>query len=186
MSPIRTAIVGAGNCASALIQGVHYYRDAANTDTVPGIMHVEFGGYHIRDIQFVAAFDVDADKVGKDLSQAIHSGQNNTIVFTEVPTLNVPVLRGPTLDGLGDYYRDNINESPANPVDVVQALKDAKAEVLVSYLPVGSEEADRFYAQCALDAGCAFVNCLPVFIASDPQWADQIPPSRPPYYWRRH
>ncbi|NLX00292.1 MAG: inositol-3-phosphate synthase [Actinomycetales bacterium] len=171
MGSIRVAIVGVGNCASSLVQGVEYYKDADPQGTVPGLMHVKFGDYHVSDVQFVAAFDVDDKKVGKDLAEAINSSENNTIKICEVPTLGVQVQRGPTLDGLGKYYRLTIDESATEPVDVVQALKDAEVDVLVSYLPVGSEEADKFYAQCAIDAGVAFVNALPVFIASDPEWA---------------
>lgn len=174
MTPIRTAIVGVGNCASSLVQGVHFYRDARPEETVPGLMHVDFGGYRPRDIQFVAAFDVDEQKVGSDLAKAINASQNCTIKICDVPTLGVDVSRGPTLDGLGQYYRETITESPAPPVDVAQVLRDAHADVLVSYLPVGSEQADRHYAQAALDAGCAFVNCLPVFIASRPEWAEKF------------
>lgn len=174
MSKIRVAIVGVGNCASSLVQGVTYYKDAEPEDTIPGIMHVQFGDYDIDDVEFVAAFDVDETKVGTDLSEAVFSGQNCTVEFAEVPFLDVTVQRAPTLDGIGEYYEDTIVESSADPVDVVAALKDAKADVLVSYLPVGSEEADRFYAQCAIDAGCGFVNCLPVFIASDPEWAKKF------------
>ena len=171
MGSIRVAIVGVGNCASSLVQGVEYYKDADPQGTVPGLMHVKFGDYHVSDVQFVAAFDVDDKKVGKDLAEAINSSENNTIKICEVPTLGVQVQRGPTLDGLGKYYRLTIDESATETVDVVQALKDAEVDVLVSYLPVGSEEADKFYAQCAIDAGVAFVNALPVFIASDPEWA---------------
>ena len=171
MSQIRVAIVGVGNCASSLVQGVHYYRDASPEGEVPGLMHVQFGPYHVRDVNFVAAFDVDDVKVGKDLSEAINASENNTIKICDVPTLGVEVQRGPTLDGLGKYYAETISESSREPVDVVAALKDAQVDVMVSYLPVGSEEADKFYAQCALDAGVAFVNALPVFIASDPEWA---------------
>ena len=171
MSTISVAIVGIGNCASSLVQGVHYYKDADPAATVPGLMHVTFGDYHVRDVQFVAAFDVDDKKVGKDLAEAINSSENNTIKIAEVPTSGVTVQRGHTLDGLGKYYRMTIDESAAEPVDVVAALRESKADVLVSYLPVGSEEADKFYAQCAIDAGVAFVNALPVFIASDPEWA---------------
>lgn len=171
MSEVRVAIAGVGNCASSLVQGIHYYRNAAIDDTIPGLMHVQFGDYHVKDVNIVAAFDVDADKVGTDVSQAIFTEPNCTVKFTEVPFMDVTVQRAPTLDGLGEYYRDTVTESPAAQVDVVQVLKDRKVDVLVSYLPVGSEEADRFYAQCAIDAGCAFVNCLPVFIASDPEWA---------------
>jgi myo-inositol-1-phosphate synthase len=171
MSSVRVAIVGVGNCAASLVQGVHYYRNADPSSTVPGLMHVQFGDYHVRDIEFVAAFDVDAKKVGFDLADAIMSSENNTIKIADVPPLGVTVQRGHTLDGLGKYYRETITESDETPVDVVRALKDAKADVLVSYLPVGSEDADKFYAQCAIDAGVAFVNALPVFIASDPEWA---------------
>ncbi len=156
------------------MQGVHYYRDADPASTVPGLMHVQFGPYHVRDVEFVAAFDVDDKKVGKDLSEAIFASENNTITIAEVPTSGVTVQRGHTLDGIGKYYRQTIDESAAEPVDVVRALRDAEADVLVSYLPVGSEEADKFYAQCAIDAGVAFVNALPVFIASDPEWADKF------------
>ncbi len=171
MKNIRVAIAGVGNCASSLIQGVTYYKDAKPGDDVPGLMHVVLGGYHVADLEFVAAFDVDASKVGNDLGKAIDGGQNNTIKFATVPSLGVTVQRGPTLDGLNKYYRAAIEESPAEPVDVAQALRDARAEVLVSYLPVGSEDAQRYYAQAALDAGVAFVNAIPVFIASDPEWA---------------
>jgi myo-inositol-1-phosphate synthase len=171
MGKVRVAIVGVGNCASSLVQGVHYYEDAQPGDDVPGLMHVELGGYHVRDVEFVAAFDVDAKKVGRDLSEAIIAGENNTTRFAEVPPLGVEVHRGPTLDGLGRYYRDTIEESDQPPVDVALALAAAGADVLVSYLPVGSEQAARFYAGEALKAGVAFVNCLPAFIASDPEWA---------------
>ncbi|WP_131106310.1 inositol-3-phosphate synthase [Ornithinimicrobium sufpigmenti] len=171
MGSVRVAIVGVGNCASSLVQGVEYYKDADPTATVPGLMHVQFGPYHVRDLQFVAAFDVDAKKVGMDLAEAINASENNTIRIADVPPTGISVQRGPTLDGLGKYYSLSIEESDAEPVDVVQTLKDAEVDVLVSYLPVGSEEADKFYAQCAIDAGVAFVNALPVFIASDPEWA---------------
>jgi myo-inositol-1-phosphate synthase len=171
MGSVRVAIVGVGNCASSLVQGVEYYKDADPTGSVPGLMHVMFGDYHVKDVEFVAAFDVDDKKVGKDLAEAINSSENNTIKISDVPTTGIEVQRGHTLDGLGKYYRLTIEESGATPVDVVQVLKDTKADVLVSYLPVGSEEADKFYAQCAIDAGVAFVNALPVFIASDPEWA---------------
>jgi myo-inositol-1-phosphate synthase len=171
MNKIRVAIAGVGNCASSLIQGVEYYKDAVTGEVVPGLMHVELGGYHVSDLEFVAAFDVDAAKVGQDLGKAIFCSQNNTIRFAEVPDVGIEVQRGPTLDGLNKYYREMIEESPSAPVDVVQSLRDSGAEVLVSYLPVGSEEAQRFYAQCAIDAGVAFVNAIPVFIASDPEWA---------------
>jgi myo-inositol-1-phosphate synthase len=153
---------------------VHYYRDADPSGSVPGLMHVTFGDYHVSDIEFVAAFDVDAKKVGFDLSEAINNSENNTVKITDVPPLGVTVQRGPTYDGLGKYYRETIDESDAEPVDVVAALEEARADVLVSYLPVGSEQADKFYAQCAIDAGVAFVNALPVFIASDPEWAQRF------------
>jgi myo-inositol-1-phosphate synthase len=171
MGSVRVAIVGVGNCAASLVQGVHYYADADPNGTVPGLMHVTFGDYHVRDVEFVAAFDVDAKKVGFDLSEAIVASENNTIKFAEVPPLGVTVQRGVTNDGLGKYYRETIEESDAEPVDIVAALREAQADVLVSYLPVGSEIADKYYAQCAIDAGVAFVNALPVFIASDPEWA---------------
>jgi myo-inositol-1-phosphate synthase len=168
---VRVAVVGVGNCAASLVQGVEYYRDADPAARVPGLMHVRFGQYHVGDIEFVAAFDVDAKKVGRDLSEAIVASKNNTIKICDVPPLGVTVQRGHTFDGLGEYYREVIDESDEQPVDVVTALRESGAQVLVSYLPVGSEEADRFYAQCAIDAGVAFVNALPVFIASDPLWA---------------
>jgi myo-inositol-1-phosphate synthase len=171
---IRVAVVGVGNCAASLVQGVRYYADADPATRVPGLMHVDFGGYHVRDVRFVAAFDVDAKKVGRDLSEAIFASENNTIKITDVPPLGVTVQRGPTLDGLGRFYRETITESDEEQVDVVAALRESRADVLVSYLPVGSEQADRFYAQCALDAGVAFVNALPVFIASDPEWAEKF------------
>jgi myo-inositol-1-phosphate synthase len=174
MGSVRVAIVGVGNCASSLVQGVEYYKDADPTGSVPGLMHVKFGDYHVNDVEFVAAFDVDDKKVGKDLAEAINASENNTIKIADVPTSGVEVQRGHTLDGLGKYYRLTIEESAAEPVDVVQVLKDRKVDVLVSYLPVGSEEADKFYAQCAIDAGVAFVNALPVFIASDPVWAKKF------------
>ena len=171
---VRVAIVGVGNCASSLVQGVEYYKDAKDSDTVPGLMHVRFGDYHVSDVEFVAAFDVDGKKVGMDLSEAINASENNTIKIADVPPTGVTVQRGPTLDGLGKYYRETIEESADEPVDVVAALKAAEVDVMVSYLPVGSEEADKFYAQCAIDAGVAFVNALPVFIASDPEWAEKF------------
>jgi myo-inositol-1-phosphate synthase len=174
MSSIRVAIAGVGNCASSLVQGIEYYRDADPQDRVPGLMHVVLGGYHVRDVTFVAAFDVDAAKVGLDLGKAVFAGQNNTIKFSTVGELGVQVQRGPTLDGLGKYYRQTIEESPYEPVDVAQVLRDTNADVLVSYLPVGSEEAQKHYAQACLDAGVAFVNAIPVFIASDPVWAQKF------------
>ncbi|AWH96955.1 inositol-3-phosphate synthase [Dietzia psychralcaliphila] len=171
---VRVAIVGVGNCASSLVQGVEFYKDAAIDQTVPGLMHVKFGDYHVRDVEFVAAFDVDGKKVGMDLAEAINASENNTLKLCDVPPTGITVQRGPTLDGLGKYYRQTIEESSAEPVDMVQALRDAEVDVLVSYLPVGSEEADKFYAQCCIDSGVAFVNALPVFIASDPVWAEKF------------
>jgi len=172
--PIRVAIIGVGNCATSLIQGVEYYKDADAETTIPGLMHVEFGPYHVNDVEFVAAFDVDAKKVGLDLSEAITASENNTIKIADVPTTGITVQRGHTLDGLGKYYRETITESDAEPVDMVAALKQSRADVLVCYLPVGSEEAAKFYAQCAIDAGVAFVNALPVFIAGTKEWADKF------------
>jgi len=174
MGSVRVAIVGVGNCAASLVQGVTYYADADPAARVPGLMHVDFGGYHVGDLEFVAAFDVDAKKVGQDLADAIAASENNTIKIADVAPTGVTVQRGPTLDGLGRYYRETITEADGEPVDVVAALREAQADVLVSYLPVGSEEADRFYAQCAIDAGVGFVNALPVFIASDPEWAQKF------------
>jgi myo-inositol-1-phosphate synthase len=174
MGSVRVAIVGVGNCATSLIQGVEYYKDADPSGTVPGLMHVNFGDYHVSDVEFVAAFDVDAKKVGFDLADATQASENNTIRICDVPPTGITVQRGHTLDGLGKYYLETIEESDAEPVDVVQVLKDTRADVLVSYLPVGSEKADKFYAQCAIDANVAFVNALPVFIASDPEWAKKF------------
>ena len=171
MTSVRVAIVGVGNCAASLVQGVHYYRDADPQHQVPGLMHVQFGEYHVRDVDFVAAFDVDAKKVGLDLADAIGASENNTIKICDVPPTGVTVQRGHTLDGLGRYYRETITESDEAPVDVVAALRSARADVLVCYLPVGSEDAAKYYAQCAIDAGVAFVNALPVFIAGTPAWA---------------
>src|SRR5665811_1039950 len=171
MGSVRVAIIGVGNCATSLIQGVEYYKDADPDGAVPGLMHVTFGDYHVNDIEFVAAFDVDAKKVGFDLSEATMASENNTIKIADVPPTGIIVQRGHTLDGLGKYYRETIEEAEGDGVDIIQILKDTKADVLVSYLPVGSEHADKFYAQCAIDAKVAFVNALPVFIASDPVWA---------------
>jgi myo-inositol-1-phosphate synthase len=168
---VRVAIAGLGNCANSLVQGVEYYQKADPDADIPGLMHVQFGPYHVGDLEFVAAFDVDATKVGRDIAKAMWAGENNTIQFAEVEDFGIDVLRGPTLDGLGTYYQRMVEESPVEPVDVVKALRDAGADVLVSYLPVGSEQAQRFYAQAALDAGVGFVNAIPVFIASDPAWA---------------
>ena len=171
---IRVAIVGVGNCANSLVQGVTYYKDAALDQEIPGLMHAVVGGYHINNVKFVAAFDVDAKKVGLDLSEAIWASENNTIKFSDVAMTGVPVQRGVTLDGLGKYYKETIQESTTTPVDVVATLKAEQVDVLICYLPVGSEEAAKYYAQCAIDAGCAFVNALPVFIASDPVWAKKF------------
>ena len=171
---IRVAIVGVGNCANSLIQGITYYKDATNETEIPGLMHPVLGGYHIKNINFVLALDVDAKKVGLDLADAIWASENNTIKFATVAKTGVVVKRGTTLDGLGRYYKETIKESDAQAVDVVAELKANKVDVLICYLPVGSEEAAKFYAQCSIDAGCAFVNALPVFIASDPVWADKF------------
>ncbi|HEY3087161.1 MAG TPA: inositol-3-phosphate synthase [Jatrophihabitantaceae bacterium] len=171
---IRVGIVGVGNCAASLVQGVHYYRDADPAQKAPGLMHVQFGPYHVRDIEFVAAFDVDAKKVGRDLSEAISASENNTIKICDVPPSGITVQRGHTLDGLGKYYRETIEESDEEPLDVVAALRKAEVDVLICYLPVGSEAAAKFYAQCAIDAGVAFVNALPVFIAGTPEWAKKF------------
>ena len=171
---IRVAIVGVGNCANSLIQGITYYKNATNETEIPGLMHPVLGGYHIKNINFVLALDVDAKKVGLDLSEAIWASENNTIKFATVAKTGITVKRGTTLDGLGRYYKETITESTAAPVDVVAELKSNKVDVVICYLPVGSEEAAKFYAQCAIDAGCAFVNALPVFIASDPVWADKF------------
>jgi myo-inositol-1-phosphate synthase len=167
---VKVAIVGVGNCASSLIQGVQYYREANEDEFVPGLMHVNLGGYHIRDIEFVAAFDVDKDKVGKDLSEAIWAGQNNTVKFSDVSRLGVKVERGMTHDGIGKFLEPLIEKAPGATSDVVQILKDTHADVLVNYLPVGSEEATKWYVEQALNAGVAFVNCIPVFIAREDYW----------------
>ena len=171
---IRVAIIGVGNCANSLVQGVTYYKDAAVDQEIPGLMHAVIGNYHINNVKFVAAFDVDAKKVGIDLADAIWASENNTIKFATVEKTGVSVERGVTLDGLGKYYKETISESTSQPVDVVTRLKEEAVDVLICYLPVGSEEAAKFYAQCAIDAGCAFVNALPVFIASDPIWAKKF------------
>jgi myo-inositol-1-phosphate synthase len=174
MGSVRVAIAGVGNCAASLVQGVEYYKDASPDSRVPGLMHVRFGDYHVSDIEFVAAFDVDAKKVGIDLTDAIGASENNTIKLCDVPPTGVTVQRGETHDGLGKYYRETIVESDQDPVDVVRTLKDTRADVLVCYMPVGSEDAAKFYAQCAIDAGVAFVNALPVFIAGTKEWADKF------------
>ena len=180
MSKIRVAIVGVGNCANSLVQGVTYYKDAAIDQEIPGLMHANLGGYHISDIEFVGAYDVDAKKVGLDLADAMWASENNTIKFATVGKTGITVERGTTLDGLGRYYRETITESDATPVDMVASLKEKKVDVLICYLPVGSEDAVRFYAQVAIDAHCAFVNALPVFIASDPVWAKKFTDAKVP------
>ncbi len=180
MGKLRVAIAGVGNCASSLVQGVTFYRDAAADQRVPGLMNVELGGYHVRDVVFSAAFDVTEAKVGRDLADAIGAEPNNTAVFASVPPLGIPVQRGPTLDGIGRYVRGAVRESEATPVDVAAALRRSETEILVSYLPVGSEAATRWYAEAALAAGCAFVNCIPVFIASDPAWRARFEAKRLP------
>ncbi len=167
---VRVAIIGVGNCANSLIQGVHYYKDADPEDKIPGLMHVNLGGYHISDIEFSAAFDIDAEKVGKDLSEAMWSGQNNTIRFAEVPHLGVPVHRGMTHDGLGKYLKQKIRKAPGPTADIVQILKDTGTDVVVNYLPVGSEQATKWYVEQVLNAGCALVNAIPVFIGREPYW----------------
>jgi myo-inositol-1-phosphate synthase len=180
LGQVRVAIAGVGNCASSLVQGVTFYRGAANQDRVPGLMHVELGGYHVADISFCAAFDVSVTKVGADLSQAILAAPNNTQIFADVPSLGVRVQRGPTLDGIGRYLRDVIEESPAPVADVTRSLRDSGADVLVSYLPVGAEQATHHYAEAALAARCAFVNCVPVFIASDAGWRERFAQAQVP------
>ncbi len=168
--PIKVAIIGVGNCASSLVQGVTYYKDAPDDQRVPGLMHVNLGGYHVRDIQFTAAFDIDVNKVGKDLGEAIFSEPNNTYEFAEVPYLNAPVHRGMTHDGLGKYLSEIITKAPGETADIVRILKETGTEVVVSYLPVGSEMATKWYVEQILEAGCAFINCIPVFIAKEPYW----------------
>ncbi len=170
MAEVRVAIVGVGNCASSLIQGIEYYRDSAEGDSIPGLMHVSIGPYHIKDIKFVAAFDVDANKVGKDLGEAVFTEPNNTMKFSDVPPLDVEVNRGPSLDGLGKYYKESIAESAAPIADVSEVLSETGADVIINYLPVGSEDATRFYISEALEAGCGVVNCIPVFIANEEMW----------------
>ncbi len=168
---VRVAIIGVGNCAAAFVQGIHYYRDADPAESVPGLMHVNLGGYHVRDVEFTAAFDIDSEKVGKDLGEAIWSGQNNTIKFADVPArLGVPVHRGMTHDGLGKYLKQRITKAPGPTADIVGILRDTRTDVVVSYLPVGSEQATKWYVEQILEAGCGFVNCIPVFIASEDYW----------------
>lgn len=171
---VRVAIIGVGNCANSLVQGVHYYRNAAEADQIPGLMHVNFGGYHISDIEFSAAIDIDIEKVGKDLGEAIWASQNNTIKFTEVPHAGVTVERGMTHDGLGKYLSQKIKKAPGSTANIVQLLKDTKTDVVVNYLPVGSEQATKWYVEQVLNAGCAFVNAIPVFIAREPYWQNRF------------
>jgi myo-inositol-1-phosphate synthase len=173
---VRVAILGVGNCASAFVQGVHYYRDADPAQRVPGLMHVDLGGYHVSDIEFSAAFDIDSEKVGKDLSEAIWAGQNNTIKFVkdDLPPLGVPVQRGMTHDGLGKYLSEKITKAPGSTVDIAQVLADTRTDVVVSYLPVGSEQATKWYVEQILEAGCAMVNCIPVFIAREQYWNNRF------------
>ncbi|HEY4718064.1 MAG TPA: inositol-3-phosphate synthase, partial [Anaerolineales bacterium] len=168
---VRVALIGVGNCANSLVQGVEYYKNAVEGDQVPGLMHVNLGGYHIRDIEFSAAFDVVSTKVGKDLSEAIWAYPNNTIKFAEVPRLEIPVQRGMTHDGLGKYLREVVEKAPGPTADIVRILKETKTDVVVNYLPVGSEMATKWYVEQVLEAGVAFVNCVPVFIASQAYWA---------------
>jgi len=171
---VRVAIIGVGNCASSLVQGVEFYKSAEASDEIPGLMHPVLGGYHINDIEFTAAFDVDADKVGKDLSEAVFSGQNNTLKFTEVPKTGITVERGMTHDGIGKYLSEVIDKAPGQTADIAQILKDTKTDVVISYLPVGSENATKWYVEQVIAAGCAFINCIPVFIAKDNYWADRF------------
>jgi myo-inositol-1-phosphate synthase len=168
------AIIGVGNCASSLVQGVEFYKSAEASDEIPGLMHPVLGGYHINDIEFTAAFDVDADKVGKDLSEAVFSGQNNTVKFSEVPKTGITVERGMTHDGIGKYLSEVIEKAPGQTADIAQILKDTKTDVVISYLPVGSENATKWYVEQIIAAGCAFINCIPVFIAKDNYWADRF------------
>ena len=167
---VRVAIIGVGNCASSLVQGVEYYKDADPNEFVPGLMHVDLGGYHIRDIEFTVAFDIDAEKVGKDLSDAIFSGQNNTYKFSDVPERGIPVLRGMTHDGLGKYLSEIITKAPGPTADIIGVLRDTHTDVVISFLPVGSEMATKWYVEQVLEAGCAFVNCIPQFIAREEYW----------------
>jgi myo-inositol-1-phosphate synthase len=171
---VRVAIIGVGNCASSLVQGVEFYKDTPEDASVPGLMHVNLGGYHIRDIEFTLGIDVDVEKVGKDLGEAIFSGQNNTVKFTDVPHLNVPVVRGMTHDGLGKYLSQVITKAPGPTADIVKLLKETKTDVVVSYLPVGSEMATKWYVEQVIEAGCAFVNAIPVFISSSEYWAKRF------------
>jgi myo-inositol-1-phosphate synthase len=171
---VRVAIIGVGNCASSLVQGVHFYKKAKETDRVPGLMHVNLGGYHIKDIEFSAAFDIVDTKVGKDLSEAVFAKPNNTFKFSDVPFMNIKVDRGMTHDGLGKYLKEIVKKAPGPTADIVKILKETKTDVVVSYLPVGSEMATKWYVEQILEAGCAFVNAIPVFIASSEYWAERF------------
>jgi myo-inositol-1-phosphate synthase len=177
---VRVAIIGVGNCASSLVQGVEFYKSAEASDEIPGLMHPVLGGYHINDIEFTAAFDIDADKVGKDLSEAVFSGQNNTVKFSEVPKTGITVERGMTHDGIGKYLSEVIEKAPGQTADIAQILKDTKTDVVISYLPVGSENATKWYVEQIIAAGCAFINCIPVFIAKDNYWADRFEKAKLP------
>ncbi|MDX1664466.1 MAG: inositol-3-phosphate synthase [Candidatus Promineifilaceae bacterium] len=174
MANVKVAIIGVGNCASSLVQGVEYYKQAGGNEQIPGLMHVNLGGYHINDIEFTAAFDVDVEKVGKDLSEAIWCGQNNTIKFSDVPPLNVPVHRGMTHDGIGYYLSQKIEKAPGPTAPIREILEETGTDVVVNYLPVGSEQATKWYVEQVLNAGCAFVNCIPVFIAREPYWQERF------------
>lgn len=174
MSNVRVAIIGVGNCASSLVQGVHYYADAGDDEQVPGLMHVNLGGYHVRDIEFSAAFDIDVEKVGKDLSEAIWAGQNNTMKFADVPCLDVPVHRGMTHDGLGRYLKEKITKAPGKTAPIREILQETETDVVINFLPVGSEQATKWYVEQVLNAGCAFVNCIPVFIAREAYWQERF------------
>src|SRR5215469_10550863 len=172
---VRVAIIGTGNCASSFVQGVEYYKNADPSEQVPGLMHVDLGGYHVSDIEFSAAFDIDVEKVGKDLSQAIFAGQNNTLKLgDDIPKLGVEVQRGMTHDGLGKYLKEKITKAPGPTADIVEILKETRTDVVVSYLPVGSEQATKWYVEQILEAGCGFVNCIPVFIAREPYWGGRF------------
>jgi myo-inositol-1-phosphate synthase len=177
---VRVALVGVGNCASSFVQGIEYYKDADPADFVPGLMHVDLGGYHVRDVVFSAAFDIDAAKVGKDLSKAIRAGQNNTLKLCDVPSLGVEVQRGMTHDGLGKYLKEKIRKAPGETAEIANILRDTNTDVLVSYLPVGAEEATKWYVEQALAAGCAFVNCIPVFIAREAYWRKRFKQAKLP------
>src|SRR5213592_2534280 len=174
MGKVRVAIIGVGNCASSFVQGLHYYRDARDSDRIPGLMHVNLGGYHVRDVEIVAAIDIDRNKVGKDVSEAIGEWPNNTYVFAKVPRTGVVVQRGMTHDGLGKYLSKIIQKAPGSTVDIVRLLRDTGTDVVVNYLPVGSEEATKWYVEQVLEAGCGFVNCIPVFIAREAYWRQRF------------